>query len=178
MKKSLSVLLALVMLFGCFSMVASAKYYDGEMVPVKETINGLEYQYKVTSECTCENADHFDGKKCHCCVKCPNLDISYLTKCATENNENGEVGFDGTVCCEDCTGITWGCNCGCVCCGEKDQNLDDNKNNIGDFITDEDKQSFVDGFQAILKKISDAFDAFFDAIFAFLKIDKVLGTTK
>lgn len=178
MKKSLSVLLALVMLFGCFSMVASAKYYEGEMVPVKGAIGGgYEYQYRVTSDCTCENAAHSNGEKCHCCVKCPNLDISYLTKCATENNENGETGFDGSVCCEDCKGI-WPCNCKCVCCGEKDQDLDDNKNNFDDFVTEQDKEQFVSGFQAILKKISDAFDAFFDAIFAFLRIDEVLGKTE
>ena len=178
MKKSLSVLLALVMLFGCFSMVASAKYYEGEMVAVGYDVDGSEiHQYRVTSECTCENAAHFNGEDCHCCVKCPNLDISYLTRCATENNLDGETGFDGTVCCEDCKGI-WPCNCKCECCGEKDQNLDDNKNNFGDFITDDDKDQFVNGFQAILKRISDAFDAFFDAIFAFLRIDKVLGKTE
>lgn len=177
MKKSLSVLLALVMLFGCFSMVASAKYYEGEMVAVKQTIDGFEYQYRVTSECTCENADHFEGKSCHCCVKCPNLDASYLTKCATENNADGETGFDGTVCCEDCTGI-WPCNCLCACCGEKDQDLEDNKNNIDDIWGPEEQENFVNGFQAILKKISDAFDKFFDAIFEFLRLDEVLGRTE
>lgn len=175
MKKSLSVLLALVMLFGCFSMVASAKYYDGEMVPVAYDIDGSEiYQYRVTSSCTCKDADHFEGKPCHCCVKCPNLDISYLTRCATENNLDGETGFDGSVCCENCTGI-WQCYCGCACCGEIDQDLDDNNNTLDEIITDEDKEQFVSGFQAILKRISDAFDKFFDAIFAFLRIDEVLG---
>ena len=175
MKKSLSVLLALVMLFGCFSMVASAKYYEGEMVPVKGAIGGgYEYQYRVTSKCTCEKVAHFNGEKCYCCVNCPNLDISRLTSCALNNDKTA---FSGYVCCEDCTGI-WGCNCKCECCNEKDQNLEDNKNNLGDFITEQDKDQLVSGFQAILKKISDAFDKFFDAIFAFLRIDEVLGKTE
>lgn len=178
MKKLLSVLLALVMLFGCFSMVASAAVTNGEWVPVSKDIDGKDiYQYKLYGECTCENADHFNAEKCHCCVFCPNLDDSYLTKCATENNENGETGFDGTVCCEECTGI-WPCNCPCACCGEKDQDLEDNKNNIGDIWDEQDQQDFISAFQAILKKISDAFDKFFDAIFAFLRIDEVLGRTE
>ena len=178
MKKSLSVLLALVMLFGCFSMVASAAYYEGEWKAVGYDVDGSYiHQWWVTDECTCENADHFNGELCHCCVKCPNLDASYLTKCATENNEDGETGFDGSVCCEECTGI-WPCSCSCACCGEKDQDLDDNNNNLGDFITDQDRENFVNGFQAILKRISDAFDKFFDAIFAFLRLDEVLGRTE
>ena len=178
MKKSISVLLALVMLFGCFAMSASAKYYDGERVPVGYDVDGSYiYQYRVTSDCTCEDADHFDGLPCHCCVKCPNLDISYLTNCAIENNEDGETGFDGTVCCENCTGI-WGCNCKCACCTKLDQDLEDNNHNIGDIWDEQDQQNFVDGFQAILKRISDAFDKFFDAIFAFLRLDEVLGRTE
>lgn len=175
MKKSISVLLALIMLFSCFSMVASAAYYEGEMVAVGYDVDGsVIHQYRVTSDCTCENAAHLNSEECHCCVKCPNLDISYLTKCATENNEDGEIGFDGSVCCEDCTGI-WGCNCKCACCGEKDQDLEDNNHNIGDIWDEQDQQDFISSFQAILKKISDAFDKFFDAIFAFLRIDEVLG---
>lgn len=175
MKKSISVLLALVMLFGCFAMTASAAVTGGEWVPVGYDVDGAYiYQYKLYGTCTCENADHFNGEKCHCCVFCPNLDDSYLTKCAIENNENGETGFDGTVCCEECTGI-WPCNCKCSCCGEKDQDLDDNNNNIDDIWDEQDQENFVNGFQAILKKISDAFDRFFDAIFAFLRLDEVLG---
>ena len=91
MKKSISVLLALVMLFGCFAMTASAAVTGGEWVPVGYDVDGAYiYQYKLYGTCTCENADHFNGEKCHCCVFCPNLDDSYLTKCAIENNENGE----------------------------------------------------------------------------------------
>ena len=47
---------------------------------------------------------------------------------------------------------------------------------IWEEIWDEEaQQGFIDGFQAILKRISDAFDKFFDAIFEFLRLDEVLG---
>ena len=176
MKKSISVLLAIVMLFGCFAMTASAEVTHGEWIAVDYDVDGAPiYQYKLYGGCTCD--DHVSGAPCHCCVFCPNLDNSYLTTCAKENNKNNEVGFDGTVCCESCTGL-WGCNCKCACCGEKDQNLDDNKNNIDDIWGEEEQEEFVNGFQAILKRISDAFDKFFDAIFAFLRLDEVLGRTE
>ncbi len=174
MKKSLSILVAIVMLFSCFAMTASAAITGREMVAVDEDINGYIYQYKLYGDCTCTDAAHFDGEACHCCVFCPNLDDSYLTKCATENNEPGETGFDGTVCCEECEGI-WPCNCKCACCSDKNQDLEDNKNNIDDYWGEEQQEDFVNGFQAILKRISDAFDKFFDAIFEFLRLDEILG---
>ena len=177
MKKSLSILLALIMLLGCFSMVASAANREGEWVKVGyDIVTGDIMQFEFTNtECTCPVNDHTAR---NCCVFCPNLDIGLLTSCATDSYKEGadKVGFDGTVCCEECTGI-WPCYCGCECCKKdlEDQDVTDNDNTLGEIITDEDKDNFVKGFQSILKVISDAFDKFFDAIFAFLRIDGVLG---
>ncbi len=173
MKKIIAVLLSVVLLFSCTAVVASAALVYGEQVPVDEGIDGFVFQYRVTGECTCEEGHNTIGK-CHCCIFCPNLDVSYLTDCATAQNTDGATGFDGTLCCLNCTGI-WPCDCGCACCNEKDQDLSDNENNIGDFWGPEQQESFVDAFQSILKQISDAFDRFFNAIFEFLRLYEILG---
>ncbi len=175
MKKIVAVLLSVLMLCGCMAVSASATVTVGDQVTVDQDIFGNITQYKLEGQCTCNVGQH--DAECHCCVFCPNLDISYLTSCAKANNPAGETGFDGTVCCVECTGI-WPCDCGCDCCKEYNQNLDDLKNNINDYWGEEEQENFVDGFQAILKQIRDAFDKFFDAIFEFLRLDEVLGRTE
>lgn len=174
MKKIVVVLLSVLMLCGCMAVTAGAESEIGAQVPVDEDIFGYTYQYELLGECTCLD-EHPD--ECHCCVFCPNLDISYLTSCAKANNPAGVTGFDGTVCCVECTGI-WPCDCGCECCKEYNQNLEDLENNINEYWGEEEQENFVDGFQAILKQIRDAFDKFFDAIFEFLRLDEVLGRTE
>ena len=174
MKKIIAVLLSVIMLFGCMAITASAGLTYGEQVPVGyDAAGGTIYQIAVTGQCE----HHLDGEaapeKCNCCVFCPNIDSSYFTGCADAQNEAGETGFDGTLCCVNCDGI-WPCDCGCHCCGAN-HDLGDLDNNLGDYITEEDKENFVDGFQAILKQISDIFDKFFDAIFEFLRLDEILG---
>ena len=98
--------------------------------------------------------------------------MSYVTSCVKKSMmETGEK----YVCCYDCSGMR-DCGCGCSCCkviGDEDVNQDDSM--LDDVITEQDKENFVDGFQAILKQISDFFDMVFDAIFEFLRLDEVLG---
>ncbi len=145
MKKVISILLAALMLMSCMAFGASA----------------------VEGVCTCN--DHIAGTdgSCRCCVYCPNIDKSYVLSCVTKN-ENGEYSF----CCYDCDGI-WPCDCGCECCEEKDQDID---NIFGDPILSDDTQNdIVSAFQRMLKEISDWFDEFFNAIFEFLRFDDIMG---
>lgn len=177
MKKVIAVLLSVLLAFSCMALTASALQFDEDPVYVgdKDNANQYVYQYKVLGTCGC----HFVGEHtgaCSCCVLCPNFDTSKLSDCArsTAPIGIGDSMFDGYLCCTDCVGMK-GCNCGCPCCGLVDEDIENENGNSGGLITDEQKDSFVDGFQSILKTISDAFDRFFDAIFAFLKLDQVLG---
>lgn len=151
MKKALSVFLAVVMILTSLAVSFSAFAWSPSPVPI----------------CGCE--DHVAGK-CHCCAYCPNLDETYLTSCAKDASGH----FSGSFCCANCTGI-WPCDCGCDCCASQDEPIDSN----GDPIFDENQQEqIVDGFQKILKIVSDAFDKFFNAIFEFLRIFDVLPDAK
>lgn len=157
MKKAISVLLVAMMLLSCFGLACAV---GAEAVGIGEV--------PLSGVCTCSNHDGSTGL-CHCCVFCPTLDKTYLTSCAKNTSPDGS--FDGSVCCSACTGI-WPCNCGCSCCREGGIIDDDPKLPI----TPDQQQSFVEAFQAVLKKISDVFDKIFERIFEFLQIDKILGT--
>ncbi len=156
MKKVISVLLAVMMLFSAMATVAFA---EGEGAAL----------------CTCDDHKASPAGSCHCCVLCPNIDKSYLTSCAKDGSKDGL--YDGSLCCGYCTGI-FPCSCGCACCDPED----DEKGNrpiIGwwDEIWNQEAQDdFVDGFQKILRRISDVFDNIFDTIFEFLRLDDLLGS--
>ena len=149
MKKFISVFLAALMLLSCFAVTSFA--------------------VEKTGECVCDG-DHNHDDPCHCCLFCPNLDAGYVTSCA-KGTLNSDVKI---VCCYECTGL-YGCKCGCECCKTGNENIGDDDNIMDEIITEQDKENFVDGFQAILKQISDFFDMLFDTIFEFLRLDEVLG---
>ena len=177
MKKIISVLLSVVLAFSCMALTASALEFADEPVNAGDVDNANMpvLQYKVLGTCDHHFGDEPFTGACDCCVLCPNVDASELTDCArgTEPIGIGDSLFDGYLCCTECTGM-WGCDCGCACCG-LDHDQKDNENTLGDIWGEEEQKNFVNGFQAILKTISDAFDKFFDAIFAFLRLDEVLG---
>ena len=157
MRKIISVILAALMLFSVMAVSASA-----------------------AAECTCgipaEDHDNF----CLCCIYCPGLPQGRITSCA-------EKQADGTYkkCCGSCEGYLGAdgkCGCSCDCCAVNEDGTTGGSNGLGSIagdledVWDEDAQNnFVDGFQAVLKKISDVFDRIFDAIFEFLRLDEVLG---
>ena len=150
MKKIISVLLVAMMLFSVVAISASAALCDcGNHVPAK-------------------------GENCHCCLDCPDLKPELILNCARQNGVY-------TSCCPECSGIFDGinycdCDCGCPVCERLNSSKpSDDDALIDGIVTDADKQSFVEGFQAILKRISDLFDSFFDSIFEFLRLDEVLG---
>ncbi len=148
MKKIISVLLAALMLVSCFAVSSFAAV-------------------EKTGECTCE--DHNDVA-CHCCLYCPKLSTSYVTSCA-KDSLGSDVKY---VCCHDCTGIV-GCPCGCPCCDVDNEDIDSDDSTLDELVPDETKESFVDGFQSILKVISDFFDDLWEAIRTFLRLDDVIG---
>lgn len=159
MKKIISVLLAVVMLFTMGTMAFAAVIEDPD----------------TTETCRCDNHVGTPANSCHCCVLCPNIDKSWLTSCAKDKSVDGS--YDGSLCCAYCTGI-FPCNCGCACC---DRNNADNGNGsifgpIDPDVKEEAQEDFISGFQKILKRISDVFDKFFDSIFEFLRLDDLLGS--
>lgn len=162
MKKIISVLLAVLMIFSSMAMLASAtEITDDESTAVDRF-----------GVCTC--ADHKDDIECCCCIHCETTNDNFRTSCAIpQYDANGNKYYK--VCCKDCVGV-YPCDCGCVCCSDRNEDIGNkNDSNVGDYITDADKENFVDGFQAILKRISDFFDMLFNTIFEFLRIDEVLG---
>ena len=174
MKRVIAILLSVVLAFGCMALTASALEFAEEGVNVGD-VDAAGFpvaQYKVLGTCNHHFEEEHTGS-CTCCVLCPNVDVSRLSDCARGLKEDGSTGFDGYLCCKNCTGM-WGCNCGCPCCG-MDHDIGDTDNTFDKLWGDQEKENFVNGFQAILKVISDAFDKFFDAIFEFLRLDEVLG---
>ena len=154
MKKFIAVLLVVLMLSSSFAMMSFA----------------ATYTYEVTGSCTCEGNHTPDtSKKCTCCLFCDNLNIALVTNCAKQSIDS-DVKY---LCCSECTGF-YGCDCGCGCC-VNDADIDGDNSNMGDYITEQDKENFVDGFQAILKVVSDFFDDLWETIKNFLGIDEVLG---
>ena len=154
MKKIVSVLLAVLMIFSVMAVSASAA--EGAI-------------------CNCGNHNYDNPNNCYCCINCPSVvNNNHLFSCAKLS------GNTYATCCTECPGYfgaTYNactCNCGCDTCGENASSSGDG-NIIDSVVTEKDKQNFVDGFQAVLKKISDVFDRFFDAIFEFLRIDQILG---
>lgn len=161
MKKIISIMLTVLMIFSCVFAVSASEFIGPE--------SGTEY----ATECTCKNHDA-DDEECNCCLNCENLREGFKTSCAIWNEEKGCY----EVCCGECRGVV-PCNCGCDCCKDHDQSYEDkNDGTLDEIWGDEEKKDFVDGFQKILKQISDIFDKIFDAIFEFLRIDEVLGKTE
>lgn len=171
MKRIIAVLLAAIMLCGCMSVSAFATD-----VKVEDNLFGGEYKTVIEGQCTCNAGQHKD--KGDCCIYCPNLDHSLVKSCVTwvTNPDNPEGKKLAAACCVDCTGLVGcRCNCGCAACAKDSVDVDEGDSTLGEFWGPTEQENFINGFQAILKKISDAFDAFFDAIFKFLRIDEVIG---
>ena len=150
MKKFISVLLAALMLMSCFAVVSFAS---------TSTEN-------FAGECNCGTGVHKDGVYCTCCIYCPNPDPGFILGCVDENTR--------AKCCYDCKGYNDGkpCGCDCTCCVGKNNSV---TGDSIDIFSPAQKQSLIDTFQAVLKKISDVFDDLFDRLFEFLRVDEVLG---
>ena len=144
MKKTLSVILAIVMMLSC---VAAG--------------------FGVFAADKCAYCDDCTGEAdCTCCIHCPNLDKGRIQSCV-KTDENGEYVY----CCADCSGL-WpfdcGKTCGCETCNGQSVDVDDG---TGDpVLTPEQQEGVITGFQKIIKQIAAVFDRIFNAIFEFLRI--------
>lgn len=175
MKKALSVILAMILLMSCFATAFAA---DEEIV-----LDDSSYAY---NECKCENCKYKDckdancshAKDCNCCIYCSHLDESLIIKQCVNYyyDENGNRWVN--KCCANCRGI-WPCDCGTnTMCGCKTCNGDSIDKDTGDgepILTPEQQEQVVDGFQKVIKIVSDVFNQIFEAIFKFLRIDEILG---
>ena len=158
MRKIISVLLAILMIFSVMTVAASAES---------------------AVRCDCGNHDDSLGATCYCCVNCPELPANYRFACVKKEGDKY------VTCCERCDGyygaVFGKCTCSdspdcdCTFCASSGEDADDDSSYLDKVVSEQDKENFVDGFQAVLKKISDVFDRFFDAIFSFLKLDQILG---
>ena len=162
MRKIISVILAVLMLFSAMAVSASA------------------------ASCNCD--DHETDGLCHCCPYCPSVNtLGFVTPChKVKDEESGRwviAEGEGAYCCTSCEGFIDNdgtCGCSCKCCTiNADGTIGDQKMPFGghwdDLWDEEAQEEFVTGFQAILKRISDVFDKIFDAIFEFLRLDEILG---
>ncbi len=159
MRKIISLILAVLMLFSVMAVSVSAAEKE---------------------ECGC--SDHIAGAGCHCCLYCPEITWGYVTPCAYEY-VGGKYQLKNEFCCSDCRGVldnNYQCGCNCSCCVvNPDNTIGTSKAPIGGIFEklwdEEAQQDFVNGFQAVLARISAVFDRIFDAIFEFLRLDEVLG---
>ncbi|MCM1364194.1 MAG: hypothetical protein NC122_07160 [Faecalibacterium sp.] len=159
MKKTLAVILAVMMMFSCFAVSLG--------VFAEETT-------AVADECTCGCEDCIAEKgACHCCIYCKYLDKRYLTDCVVVDSK-GNIDFENSFCCDECTGI-WPCRCGHDCCNTKEV-VD--KNNGDPILTPGQQQTLTMVFQNIIKRFADAFDSLFQAIFDFLRIGEIFPDIK
>ena len=145
MKKTLAVILSVLMILSSFSLGIGVFAEDRQKV------------------CTCEDCTKIENG-CHCCVYCPYLDKTYLTSCVQDEKGN----FVESFCCGECTGI-WPCHCGHPCC---DPNEDPGKGD-GPIFTPSEQEDIVRIFQNIIGKIAAVFDKLFDALFEFLRLGEL-----
>lgn len=150
MKKALSLLLAIILVFSALA--------------CSFAVFAEEYEMK---DCSCSNCTRIPNS-CRCCAYCPYIDKSVLLSCAKDEDGN----FKGSFCCSECSGI-WPCNCHCGCeaCVDKSQETDPDPEPL---IPEAQRKAYVEAFQNAIKKVAAVFDKIFNAIFKFLRIDELI----
>jgi len=148
MKKTLSVLLAVLMLLA--ALTAGFAVFADEATPCPGN---------------CGKPHNATGT-CSCCLNCPNLDMSKVVACAKNAEGVKTEGF----CCANCTGFyncTCGKTCGCVyCTGTGNAPESEPKP-----IVPEQTQNYIkELFQNIIHKISEVFDRMFEVAFAIFNV--------
>lgn len=150
MKKTLSVILAVVMLI-TMSVSAINVFAEGE-----------------TCECGCADCTMVMGT-CHCCVDCPYLDFSYLLDCSKDETTGH---FKGFGCCAECRNI-WPCecgsDCGCEYCVPGDEEAPDP---IQPVIPPEAQNKIIQIFQDIMRTLNDVINNIFEKFYELLGIQR------
>ncbi|MFI3140690.1 MAG: hypothetical protein R3Y27_00100 [Clostridia bacterium] len=141
MKRSISLLLAVIMMISMFS---------------------IGFTSSATSVCKyCEKECTQVAGTCTCCAECEYLNTAYLLPCAKDSTGH----FSGETCCEICTG-TFPCDCNCDCCSAATLAPEDDD---WESVLSDDVQDTLSGvFQDVLDVFEELFDSFFEVIYNML----------
>ena len=152
MKKTLSILLTVLMIALSFTFLVSA-----EDAPV----------------CNCYDHQASPAYSCKCCFYCDNLNVNAVTPCMKDGNgvKKDADGFVVETCCGFCDGWREGCHCDCECCPKGTTSNDQNN----ELLDDNQKEQVVNGFQKVLARFREFFDNLFNTIFEFLRFDEIMG---
>ena len=150
MKKTLSILLAVLMLLATFT-IGFAVLAEGD---------------STACPAGCGKPHSTVASSCSCCLNCPNLDLSKVAACAKDSNGVKKDGF----CCANCTGFydcTCGKNCNCKFCQGTG---DSEETEMKPVIPEQTQVHIKELFQTIIHKISEVFDRIFEAAFAIFNV--------
>ena len=148
MKKTLSVLLAVLLLFATFAIGFAVFADDATPCPAG-----------------CGKPHSTTPSSCTCCLNCPNLDMSKVVACAKD-----EHGLKNSFCCANCTGF-YDCTCGKTCkCTYCTGTGDAPETELKPVIPEQTQDYIKELFQNIIHKISEVFDRIFEVAFAIFNI--------
>ena len=150
MKKTLSVLLAVLLLFATFAVGFAVFADDADLTVCRGN---------------CGKPHSATPGTCTCCLNCQNLDMSKVVACAKDEN-----GVKNQFCCANCTGFydcTCGQTCGCKFCSGKG---DAPETNLEPVISEQTQTRIKDIFQSVIQKISEVFDRIFEVAFAIFNV--------
>ena len=151
MKKSLSILLAVLLVFATLA-VGFAAFAESDDPSVCRGNCGKPHSATPSS--------------CTCCLNCQNLDMSKVSACAKDADGVKKDGF----CCANCTGF-YDCTCGKTCKCKFCQGTGDAEETELKPVIPETTQNYIkDLFQSIIHKISEVFDRMFEVAFAIFNI--------
>lgn len=194
MKKLLSVVLAVIMIFSFSAVAFAAGSWNEEQANAGIT----EYCTHCSNPCT-------GVFGCTCCEECPGYidengvatNVSEYLECRYGYYRDIDIYVDGSSvpthkgdqtihyywkvkCCDECTGKV-GCKCNCK--NGKEANCpycidEDAEDNIDDKINggiSAAQNGFIGGIQSALTAVRDVMYELFDALFKFLRLEEILG---
>ena len=202
MKKVISVLLSLIMLFSLTAVAFAAGNWQEE-----EAYQSIRNYCPYHGEGECKGYFYYDEDLkrqvgCDCCEKCPNyikngvaVNIGEYSGCFVDSyfdidtmNADGSLAHKGDLtthyywkakCCGLCTGKS-----GCKCNNTEDLDAcgcpyckykpDHTDEKIEEGL-EKGRQGYIKGIQTALKSMRDVMYELFDALFKFLRLDDVIG---
>ncbi len=141
MKRSISLLLAIIMMISMLSIGFTSS-----------AVGTCEYCGKTCTE--------IPGT-CTCCAWCDYLNTDYLLPCAKSDSGH----FTGQTCCSYCVG-TLPCDCNCACCSESALAPEDE--DWDSILPDDVQETLYSVFQDVLNVFEELFDSFFEVIYNML----------
>ena len=163
MKKTLAILLAVLLLASALTIAFAADFDPIETGPICESCGNPHTSYDAAT-------GTIKPFTCKCCAACDYVDEGALTKCA----RNAEGHYSGFKCCSACTGI-FPClcvennpECNCAYCGTKAQEQDQGPVEV---VPEKAKNIFTNVFSNVMGKLSDVFSRLFELIFGIFGVN-------